>query len=150
MTQGIKALVEGKLETNMKGREELLSKMDKVAHSAEKSKRKEKKKAFENYYEQVEKEIEELSPLGDELLKPKKKSQVTIKKKALREQFKKRREEKERSKFEENEEGRNEEGKMEEPLFAKRVSKIFIVEKGLYPYKGIMPEFLASPIQAHK
>ena len=34
---------------------------------------------------------------------------------------------------------------MNELFFAKRVSKLFIVEKGLYSYKGTMPEFLASP-----
>ncbi|TYJ96034.1 hypothetical protein E5676_scaffold2612G00500 [Cucumis melo var. makuwa] len=39
---------------------------------------------------------------------------------------------------------------MEEPLSAKRVSKLFIVEKGLYIYRGTMPEFLASPIRALK
>lgn len=39
---------------------------------------------------------------------------------------------------------------MEEPLSAKRVSKLFIVEKGLYIYRGTMPEFLTSPIRALK
>ena len=48
----------------------------------------------------VEKEVEELSPLEDEVPKPMKKRKFIMKKKALREQFRKRREEKERSKIE--------------------------------------------------
>lgn len=39
---------------------------------------------------------------------------------------------------------------MDDPLFMKRVSKLFIVGKGLYPYKGTMPKFLASPTRALK
>uniref|UniRef100_A0A9I9DJ19 Protein MNN4-like n=1 Tax=Cucumis melo TaxID=3656 RepID=A0A9I9DJ19_CUCME len=74
----------------MKGREELLSKVDKVPVPAENSKGKEKVKTFEEYYEEVEKEIEKLSPLEDEVPNPKKKRKVTMKKKALKEQFKKR------------------------------------------------------------
>ncbi|KAA0039027.1 protein MNN4-like [Cucumis melo var. makuwa] len=73
----------------MKGREELLSKVDKVPVPAENSKGKEKVKTFEEYYEEVEKEIEKLSPLEDEVPNPKKKRKVTMKKKTLKEQFKK-------------------------------------------------------------
>uniref|UniRef100_A0A9I9DSH5 Protein MNN4-like n=1 Tax=Cucumis melo TaxID=3656 RepID=A0A9I9DSH5_CUCME len=84
----------------MKGREELQSKVDKVALSTEKRKRKGKEKISKEFYEEVEKEVEELSPLEDEVPKPMKKRKFIMKKKALREQFRKRREEKERSKIE--------------------------------------------------
>lgn len=50
----------------MKGREELLRKVDKVAFFKEKSKGKKKEKTFDNYCEEFGKDIEELSPLKDE------------------------------------------------------------------------------------
>ncbi|KAA0035538.1 protein MNN4-like [Cucumis melo var. makuwa] len=49
MAQGVKVLVGGKLETKMKDREELHSKVDDVALSVEKSKEKGKEKTFKEF-----------------------------------------------------------------------------------------------------
>uniref|UniRef100_A0A9I9D5U2 Protein MNN4-like n=2 Tax=Cucumis melo TaxID=3656 RepID=A0A9I9D5U2_CUCME len=133
----------------MNGREEQQSKVDKVALSMEKSKGKGKEKTFEEFYEEVDKDIDVLCPLEDEALKPKKKRKVTMKK-GFEEQLIKRREEKEISKIEKGEEGKTKESRMKEALYATRVSRLFIVEKGLYLYKGTMHEILASPIRSLK
>lgn len=55
MAQGVKVLVGGKLETKMKDREELHSKVDDVALSVEKSKEKGKEKTFKEFCDEVTK-----------------------------------------------------------------------------------------------
>ncbi|TYK15833.1 protein MNN4-like [Cucumis melo var. makuwa] len=90
--QGVKALVEEKEEAKKKGREELLSKVEKVVHSAKKDKGKEKTQ--EEHCEEFEKEIENLCPLEKEAPRPKKKRKVTMKKKTLKMQFENRQAEK--------------------------------------------------------
>uniref|UniRef100_A0A9I9DG53 Protein MNN4-like n=1 Tax=Cucumis melo TaxID=3656 RepID=A0A9I9DG53_CUCME len=61
--QGVKALAEEKKEIKLKEQKELLNKVNKLALSVENSK--EKEKTFEEYCEEFEKEISELSPLKD-------------------------------------------------------------------------------------
>ncbi|TYK01186.1 protein MNN4-like [Cucumis melo var. makuwa] len=63
--QGIKALEEEKKEIKLREKEELLNKVDKVALSVEKRK---EEKTFEEHCEEFKKEIEELSPLEDEVV----------------------------------------------------------------------------------
>ncbi|KAA0033147.1 hypothetical protein E5676_scaffold1032G00150 [Cucumis melo var. makuwa] len=78
-----------KKETKLREREELLGKVDNVALSAEKDKCEEKN--FEVHYEEFEKEIDKLCPLEEKVIRPAKKRTFTMKKKALRKQFAKRR-----------------------------------------------------------
>lgn len=77
-----------KKETRLKEQEELLNKVDKVTLSVDKGKA--KRTQSEEICEEF-KELEELSPHVDVVVKPlKKKRKVTIKKKILREKFAKR------------------------------------------------------------
>ena len=83
--QGVKALAQAKKETKLKERKELLNKVEKVTLSVKKGKA--KKTHSEEYDKEMEKELEDESPLDDEVAKPSKKKKVTIKKKVLNMQF---------------------------------------------------------------
>ena len=83
-----------KKETRLKEQEELLNKVDKVTLSVDKGKP--KRTQSEEICEEF-KELEELSPLEDEVVKPsKKKRNVRINNKVLRKKFSKRLKEKEK------------------------------------------------------
>ncbi|KAE8637518.1 hypothetical protein CSA_004751 [Cucumis sativus] len=83
--EGVKALAQAKKETKLKERKELLNKVEKVTLSVKKGKA--KKTHSEEYDKEMEKELEDESPLDDEVAKPSKKKKVTIKKKVLNMQF---------------------------------------------------------------
>ncbi|KAA0046474.1 protein MNN4-like [Cucumis melo var. makuwa] len=72
-------------ETKLRELKKLLSQVEKVALSVEKGKDKENN--FDEHCEEFKKEIEELSPLLDEMVRPAKKRKVAMKKKTLRAQF---------------------------------------------------------------
>ncbi|TYJ96987.1 hypothetical protein E5676_scaffold506G00330 [Cucumis melo var. makuwa] len=76
------------------------------------------------------------------------KKQKEDEERATKEKFRKKREAKGKNKDKKGDEGQIEESGMDEPLTEKRMSKLFIVEKGPYPYKGMEPEFLTSLIRA--
>ncbi|KAA0038405.1 hypothetical protein E6C27_scaffold270G002990 [Cucumis melo var. makuwa] len=76
------------------------------------------------------------------------KKQKEDEERATKEKFRKKREAKGKNKDKKGDEGQIEESGMDEPLTEKRMSKLFIVEKGLYLYKGMEPEFLTSLIRA--
>uniref|UniRef100_A0A9I9CXN0 Protein MNN4-like n=1 Tax=Cucumis melo TaxID=3656 RepID=A0A9I9CXN0_CUCME len=113
--------------------------MNKVSLFIENSKA--KKTPSEEIHEEFEKELENLRPLKDEVVKPsKKKKKITIEKKVLIEQFAKRREEKEKKKGhmgETNQEEKEEEdfGQSNDnaPLSNEYLSKNF------FPFKGGLP-----------
>uniref|UniRef100_A0A9I9DM11 Protein MNN4-like n=1 Tax=Cucumis melo TaxID=3656 RepID=A0A9I9DM11_CUCME len=140
---------ERKEGNKVEGAGELLNKAEKITLSVKKDKA---KKTSEAYCDELEKELEDLSPSEDEeVVKPSKKRKVTMKMKVLSKQFADRQEEKEKKgpHIEDiKEEEEDQESEMEKPLSANEVSKQFMIEKRLYPFKGIMLAFLASPIRA--
>ncbi|KAA0064202.1 hypothetical protein E5676_scaffold218G00180 [Cucumis melo var. makuwa] len=73
-----------------------------------------------------------------------------MKKKTLKEQFRKWQDEKAKRKPQNNEGEEGKESDSEKPLSFTKVSKQFMIEKGLYPYQRAMPGFLTIPIQAFK
>ncbi|KAA0065695.1 hypothetical protein E5676_scaffold186G001080 [Cucumis melo var. makuwa] len=93
--------VEEKKETKLREWEELLREVEKVSQCAKKGKGKEK--TLDEYYEEFQKEIEDLCLLEEEGSRNKKEGKVTMKKKTLRAQFEKKRAEKEKRKPRENE-----------------------------------------------
>ncbi|KAA0041276.1 protein MNN4-like [Cucumis melo var. makuwa] len=143
------ALAEGKKEIKLRQPEELLNKVDKLALSVEKGK--EKEKTFEEFYKEFEKEIDEFSPLEDNVVeRPAKKRNVTMKKKVLRDQFAKRRKEKKRRGPQKESEKEVERSEKEGSLSERHVSILFMREKGLYPYKRNMSQFLEAPIRVFR
>uniref|UniRef100_A0A9I9D8V1 Protein MNN4-like n=1 Tax=Cucumis melo TaxID=3656 RepID=A0A9I9D8V1_CUCME len=74
----------------MKRQKELRSKVDEVALYVKKSKEIGREKTFEEFCDEGSKEIEELDPLEDDATKPRKKRKLTMEKKDLREQSRKR------------------------------------------------------------
>ena len=88
-THGVKALTKEKKEIKLKEWENLFNKVKKVSLSTEKGKA--KRTRSEEVCEEFEKELRNLSPLKEEMVKPSRKiRKVTIIKKVLREQFTKR------------------------------------------------------------
>ncbi|TYJ99631.1 hypothetical protein E5676_scaffold562G00010 [Cucumis melo var. makuwa] len=73
-----------------------------------------------------------------------------MKKKTLKAQFEKTRAEKAKRKPQNNDAEEGEESDSNGPLSSIRVSKQFMIEKGLYPYQGAMPGSLAPLIQAFR
>ena len=110
-----------KKETKLREQEGLFSEVEKVALYVEKNKGKEK--TFNEHWKEFEKEIKELSPLDNEAPRPMKNRNVTMKKKVLRPQFKKKRVGKTKRKSQENEEEVGEESELEGLFITTQVSK---------------------------
>lgn len=132
-----------------------LTKWKKVSLSAEKGKA--KRTRSEEVCEEFEKELRNLSPLKEEMVKPSRKiRKVTIIKKVLREQFTKRWEGKEKkdhlgkNALTEEEDKDLRLGDKNAHLSTVYVSINFKVEKGLFPFKGGLPIFLEVFVRAFK
>ncbi|KAA0048500.1 protein MNN4-like [Cucumis melo var. makuwa] len=105
-------------------------------------KKERKEKTTDEYSKEFEKELEELSPLEDRVVEKQPK-----KKRVLEGQDAMKREKKNKTVQREQESQKSEQ---EGVLFAEELGKHFMIEKGIFPFKGQLPLFLTSPIKALK
>lgn len=150
--QSVKALVEEWREIKLRKQEEFLNKFEKVALSLKKGKA---GKTNEEYREELEKELDEESPLEEEVMTPSKKRKVIMKKEVLGEQFAKKCEEKGTKKSLIGEMDLNVDedvglGDENVILSIKHININFKIEKGLLPFKGGLLSFLRDQIRAFK
>ncbi|KAA0043614.1 protein MNN4-like [Cucumis melo var. makuwa] len=148
--QSVKALVEEWREIKLRKQEEFLNKFEKVALSLKKGKA---GKTNEEYREELEKELDEESPLEEEVVTPSKKRKVIMKKEVLGEQFAKKCEEKGTKKSLIGEMDLNVDedvglGDENVILSIKHININFKIEKGLLPFKGDEPlqDSLSDPL----